>query len=272
MSRRAMRSQADSDRRKIPSENIMSITALYLLAALYLGVLTSISPCPLATNIAAVSYVGRKVGQPRAVMIAGWLYTLGRCIAYLVLATLVAASALSIPTVSLFLQKYMYLLLGPVFLLVGILLVDMVKISTGTMLVGQRMQQRVDAMGIWGALPLGVLFALSFCPTSALWFAGLLALIVGSESPMVLAELSKVGINLPTATIRGGSVLLPLVYGVGTALPVIVIAFVLAYGTQSLARTYNVLTQTEWWARRITGWLFIVLGMYFALKSTFLLL
>ncbi len=249
----------------------MYTTALYLLAALYLGVLTSISPCPLATNIAAISYVGRKVGEPRSVIIAGWLYTLGRCVTYLTLATVISAAALSIPAVSLFLQKYMYLVLGPVFLLVGIFLLELVQISMGTALVGQRIQQRVDAMGIWGALALGMLFALSFCPTSALWFFGLLALIVGYEAPEVLAELSKVGINLPATPLTGGSVILPLIYGAGTALPVILVAFVLAYGAQSLARTYNMLTQAEWWARRVTACVFIALGMYFSLRSAFLL-
>jgi len=96
---------------------------LYAGAALYLGVLTSISPCPLATNIAAVSYVGRKVGDSRWVMTAGLLYTLGRCLLYIALAVVIAATAMSIPTVSLFLQKYMHLALGPIFLLLGMFLV-----------------------------------------------------------------------------------------------------------------------------------------------------
>ena len=88
---------------------------LYILAALYLGVLTSISPCPLATNIAAISYVGRKVGNTRLVIHAGLLYTLGRCVLYLALAALLTTTALSIPVVSIFLQKYMHLVLGPIF-------------------------------------------------------------------------------------------------------------------------------------------------------------
>lgn len=250
----------------------MYTTALYLLAALYLGVLTSISPCPLATNIAAISYVGRKIGDPRAVIVAGWLYTLGRSMTYLALATVISAAALSIPAVSLFLQKYMYLVLGPVFLLAGMLLLEMVQITVGIVPIGRQAHQWVDAMGVWGALALGVLLALSFCPTSALWFFGLVALIVGSEAPIILAELSKVGINLPPTTVSGGSLILPLIYGVGTSLPVILVAFVLAYGARSLARTYNMLTQAECWGRRMTACVFIALGMYFSLKSAFLLL
>jgi cytochrome c biogenesis protein CcdA len=96
---------------------------LYVLAALYLGLLTSISPCPLATNIAAISYVARKVGNTRMVVHAGLLYTLGRCLLYLALAALLTMTALSIPAVSIFLQKYMHVVLGPVFLLLGMFLV-----------------------------------------------------------------------------------------------------------------------------------------------------
>ena len=80
---------------------------LYTLAALYLGVLTSISPCPLATNIAAISYIGQKVEGARAVLRAGLLYTLGRCLLYVALAVVVAALALSIDPVKMFLKQYM---------------------------------------------------------------------------------------------------------------------------------------------------------------------
>ena len=104
----------------------MATYALYAAAALYLGLLTSISPCPLATNIAAISYIGRKVESPRRVLGAGVLYTLGRCILYLALAALLAGTALSIPTVAIFLQKYMHMVLGPVFLILGMFLVGLI--------------------------------------------------------------------------------------------------------------------------------------------------
>jgi cytochrome c biogenesis protein CcdA len=242
---------------------------LYALAALYLGVLTSISPCPLATNIAAISYIGRKVENPRLVINAGLLYTLGRCVLYLGLAGLLTTTALSIPAVSVFLQKYMHLVLGPVFLLLGMFLVGLITVSGGGTMMSDRMQKRVDAMGVWGALLLGILFAVSFCPTSAAWFFGLLALTMGSEAGAITAVLAKIGIALPTASIPGGAILLPLIYGVGTALPVIVVAFLLAYSAQSVGKTYNVLSKIEWWARMATGWLFILVGAYFALAYVF---
>jgi cytochrome c-type biogenesis protein len=242
---------------------------LYLLAALYLGVLTSISPCPLATNIAAVSYIGRKVEKPRSVINAGLLYTLGRCLLYLILAVLLTTTALSIPAVSLFLQKYMHLVIGPVFLVLGMFLVGLISVTVGGTMMSEKMQKRIDAMGIWGALLLGVLFAVSFCPTSAAWFFGLLALTMGSEAGAITAALAKIGITLPAASVPGGVVLLPLVYGIGTALPVIVVAFLLAYSAQSVGKTYNVLSRVEWWARMVTGWVFILIGAYFAFVYVF---
>ncbi len=122
---------------------------LYAGAALYLGVLTSISPCPLATNIAAISYVGRKVGDSRSVMAAGFLYTLGRCLLYLGLAALLATTALSIPAVSLFLQKYMHLVLAPIFLLLGMFLVGLITTNIGGAGMTEGMQKRIDRMGVW---------------------------------------------------------------------------------------------------------------------------
>jgi cytochrome c biogenesis protein CcdA len=247
----------------------MVVYVLYAGAALYLGLLTSISPCPLATNIAAISYVGRKVGDSRWVMAAGLLYTLGRCLLYLVLAVLLATTAMSIPAVSLFLQKYMHLVLAPIFLLLGMFLVGLITFGGGGATMTEGMQKRIDAMGIWGALALGVLFAVAFCPTSAAWFFGLVALILGSEAGAITAVLAKVGVSLPEASLPGGTVVLPLVYGVGTAVPVLLVAFLLAYSAQSVGKTYNLLSKIEWWARQITGWIFVLAGIYFSLTYVF---
>ena len=242
---------------------------LYVVAALYLGVLTSISPCPLATNIAAISYIGRKVENPRLVINAGLLYTLGRCVLYIGLALLLTTTALSIPAVSIFLQKYMHLALGPIFLLLGMFLVGLITVTSGGTMMSEGMQKRVDAMGIWGALLLGLLFAISFCPTSSAWFFGLLALIMGSEAGAITGVMARVGISLPDATLPAGTVVLPLIYGIGTALPVLVVAFLLAYSAQAVGKTYNALSKIEWWARMTTGWVLILVGIYFNLKYVF---
>lgn len=217
-------------------------------SALWLGTLTSISPCPLATNIAAISYIGRKVGNSRQVFLTGLLYTLGRTLAYLALAVVLVASVLSVPQISLFLQKYMHLALGPLLIIVGMFLLGLIELSMSGGGMGEGLQKRVDAMGIWGALLLGMVFALTFCPTSA-------ALFFGSLVPLSLKVNS--------------SVTLPAVYGVGTALPVIVFAVLLATSAQSVGKAYNVLAKIEWWARMLTGVIFILVGIYFSLKYVF---
>src|SRR6056297_1244283 len=210
--------------------------SIYGLTALYLGVLTSISPCPLATNIAAISYIGGRVGRSKSkgVIQAGLLYTLGRCVLYVVLAGLLTGTSLSIPAVSVFLQRYMHLLLGPIFLLLGGFLTGIVSVEFSGGGLTEGIQKRVDAMGVWGAFFLGVLFAISFCPTSAAWFFGLLALTLGSDAGAITQVMQGVGIDLPATTIRGGSLSLPLIYGVGTALPVLVVAALLAYSVHSV--------------------------------------
>jgi cytochrome c biogenesis protein CcdA len=147
--------------------------------------------------------------------------------------------------------------------------VGLITVTIGGTVISEGMQKRVDAMGIWGALALGVLFAVSFCPTSAAWFFGLLALIMGSEAGAVEEILARVGISVPATAVPGGSFVLPLIYGIGTALPVLVVAFLLAYSAQAVGKAYNVLSQVEWWARMVTGWVFILVGIYFSLKFVF---
>ena len=218
------------------------------VSAFWLGILTSISPCPLATNIAAISYIGRRVESTRQVFLTGLLYTVGRTLAYLALAIVLVGTALSVPQVSLFLQKYMHIALGPILILVGMVLLGLIQFNMGGSGVSEGMQKRVDAMGIWGALLLGAVFALSFCPTSA-------ALFFGSLVPLSLKANS--------------SLMLPVVYGIGTAAPVIVFAVIIAMSAQSVGKAFDVLTKIEWWARMITGGIFIMVGIYFSLKYIF---
>ena len=217
-------------------------------SALWLGILTSISPCPLAMNLTAISYIGRRVGEPRKVLAAGLLYTAGRTLTYIVLGALLVASLLSAPRLSHALQKYMNLALGPLLIVIGMVLLDMISLTRRGGGVSEGMQKRVDRMGIWGALPLGIVFALSFCPVSAaLFFGSLIALAVQHSSGFAL----------------------PAVYGIGTALPVTVFAFLLAFGANRIGKAYGRMAAFEYWARRVTGTVFIAAGIYYSLTHIF---
>ena len=217
-------------------------------SAFWLGVLTSISPCPLATNIAAISYVSKGLGTPRRVFATGALYTIGRMLTYLALAALLVASVLSIPRLSNFLQTYMNKLLGPILILVGMFLLGLLQFNFSLSVTGGALEERFQSWGVWGAALLGMLFALSFCPVSA-------ALFFGSLVPLALQHQSTVG--------------LPALYGVGTGLPVLVFAVLIAAGAQSVSKAFNRLAQVERWARIVTGMVFIGVGIYFCLAHIF---
>lgn len=219
--------------------------------ALWLGILTSISPCPLATNIAAVSYVGRRVGSGRAILAAGGLYTAGRSLVYLVLGAAAVWSLMSMVTVSAFLQGTLPRLLGPLLIAVGLILLGVFEFALPNLGASEGLVRRVERGGVWGAGLLGIVFALSFCPVSAgLFFGSLLPLAVDRESPL----------------------LLPFVYGVGTALPVAVFAVLLAAGAGWVGEAIDRVQVFERWARRVTAVVFIVVGVYETLRSTLFLL
>jgi cytochrome c biogenesis protein CcdA len=220
-------------------------------SALWLGMLTSISPCPLATNIAAVSYVGRQVNSARVVLLSGGLYTAGRTLAYVVLGAAAVWSLMSMVAVSSFLQGWFHRAIGPLLVVVGILLLGLFKLDLPTLGVSKGLQKRVDRSGIWGAGLLGIVFALSFCPVSAGLFFGSL---------------------VPLAAERSSPLLLPTLYGIGTALPVAVFAVLLAVGTGWLGKALDRVQAFEIWARRVTATVFIAVGVYETLRSTLYLI
>ncbi|MCO6437594.1 MAG: sulfite exporter TauE/SafE family protein [Phycisphaerae bacterium] len=219
-----------------------------IVAAAWTGILTAISPCPLATNVAAISFISRRVDSPRAAFLTGMLYTLGRSLVYVAIATILVGSLLSAPTVSITLQKYMNKLLGPILILLGMVLLDLIALPARGSDLGQRVGQRVADWGVWGGLLLGIVFALSFCPASAtLYFAGLIPLAVKYES----------------------SLMLPAVFGISTALPVLLFAILIVTSANAMAKAFNRISAFERWARRLTGVIFLLVGVYFSLAFIF---
>ncbi len=221
---------------------------LNIFSAFWLGVLTSISPCPLATNVAAISFVARNLGSSQKVLWSGILYSLGRMLVYIVIAVLAVVSLLSLPEVSFFLETNMHKIIGPILIVVGIILLEVLPFSFSTSVISSSLQNRAGRWGIWGSGLLGIVFALTFCPLSAaLFFGSLIPLAVDGKS----------------------AVLMPSVYGLGTALPVFAFAIVMAFGVKSLGKFFEKLTQMEKWARKATAFVFIAAGLYLLLKSIF---
>jgi len=215
-------------------------------SALWLGILTSISPCPLASNVAAISFLSRKITHPGLVFISGLAYTLGRMASYAILGWIIISSLLSVPQVAQFLQKYMGKALGPLLILTGLILLEVITIRLPGVALSEKHHNRLAESGALGAFLLGFIFALAFCPVSA-------ALFFGSLIPLALNH--KIG------------AVLPFIYGVGTGLPVLVFAVAIALGLTSLSRWFRRITRFEYYTRKITGAIFIIVGLYYMVNN-----
>ncbi|MFC1666532.1 aromatic aminobenezylarsenical efflux permease ArsG family transporter [Candidatus Omnitrophota bacterium] len=215
---------------------------LPFVSALWFGILTSISPCPLATNIAAVSFLSKKINNPKLVLQSSIVYTVGRMLTYAVLGVVIITSLASVPATANFLQKYMNKILGPVLLIVGLFLLDLIKINIPSFSISQDKQTALAESGTKGSFMLGVIFALSFCPIAA-------ALFFGSLIPLALK--STYGI------------ILPFFYGIGTGIPVVIFALGIAMGVTSFSKWFRKATALELYTRKITGIIFVIVGIYF---------
>jgi cytochrome c biogenesis protein CcdA len=212
------------------------------LSALLLGLLTAISPCPMATNIAAVGYVSRRVTQRRYAVITGTLYTLGRMFSYSILGILIIVTGLEIPGVASLLQDFGEQILGPLLIVVGLIMLNINRLSfslgAGKL---SSIGGRVADWGMIGGFLLGVLFALAFCPYSAVLFFGLL---------------------IPLALKSTGGVTLPAVYAIGTGLPVLVFGTLLSAGVSRVSTWLNAVTRAEKVIRVVVSIVFIGVGIY----------
>jgi len=222
---------------------------LFLLAsAVWLGILTSVSPCPLASNIAAVSFISRRITQRNTVFLSGILYTLGRSLTYIVLGVVIVKTLVDVPILSDFLQRYVNKILGIVLILVGMVLLDLLRVPLSFPSVSENVVKKLTEKGIFGSLPLGILFALAFCPVSA-------ALFFGGLIPIAIKAKSGVG--------------LPLIYGIGTGLPVLLFASLVAAGTGYISNLYYRIARIEFYTKKVTGIIFILVGIYYALAYIF---
>ena len=219
---------------------------LPFVSALWFGILTSIAPCPLATNVAATTFIGKQIESRYGPLIASLAYTLGRSLAYIVICFILVASLFSIAGTSMFLQEYMNKLLGPVLIVVGLVLLNLLPLPLPSFKAGSsNFTHKLSRGGVLGGVSLGFVFALAFCPVSA-------ALYFGSVIPLALKFES--------------SLWLPLWYGIGTALPVIGFALVLGYGSRMASSYLNGIAHMEKYLRILTALVFVGVGVYFSLN------
>ncbi len=227
-------------------QSLLDSSTTPALTAFLLGLLTAMSPCPLATNIAAIGYVGKEVKSPRRIFWRGVLYTLGRVAAYTLLAIMLIAilkRGAGLFGVQKFLGKYGEWILALALLLIGLFMLFGKKLrlpSFGFSGNGEQVARR----GGMGAFLLGVLFAMAFCPTSGVFYFGMLI-------PM-------------SATVSFGY-LLPVLFALATALPVLIVAWVLAFSAERVGSLYGKMQTIQRWMNVAVGILFLVIGLYYTI-------
>lgn len=219
-----------------------------LLSAFLIGIMTSISPCPLATNITAIAFISKDIKTSKNTLLNGLFYTLGRGISYTILATLIYMGLSTFEISSIF-QGWGDKALGPILIIIGLIMADLIKININTS------NSKIEEIKLWlskkgylGSLLLGMFFALAFCPYSGVLFFGVLI-------PMILKS-------------NEGLVLAPL-FALGTGLPVIIFSFVIAFSAKKIGTVFSRVSQVEKVIRKITALIFIIIGFYY-LKNFFL--
>ncbi len=217
------------------------------LSAFWFGVLTSISPCPLATNIAAISYSCKQMESTNQVFLNGLYYTIGRVVAYVVIGIITLYSLVNIPGLSTFLQTYTNMLLGPILILMGMLLLDLIGFKPKSCKAPTH-ESKSTASSIFSPFSLGFMFALSFCPSSAVLFFGSL---------------------IPLAISHQSGFFLPAIYGIGTGVPVFLFALIIAFSTNSVSNVLNRVNTFAIWAKHITGVIFIGVGIKYSFTYIF---
>ena len=222
-----------------------SISSLNIpvLSALFLGLITAVSPCPMATNIAAIAYISRRVTDRKYAIMTGTLYTLGRMFSYSVLGILIIVIGLEIPWVASFVQDFGEQALGPLLIVIGLIMlsIDKIPFAQGSGRIPS-LGGKVANWGMVGGFLLGALFALAFCPYSAVLFFGVL---------------------IPIALKSTGGIALPAVYAIGTGLPVLIFGTLLSAGIAGVSSWLNAITRVERIIRIIVSIIFIGVGIYY---------
>lgn len=219
----------------------MDNNTLPLVTALALGLMTAISPCPLATNITAIGFISKDVENKKRVFISGLIYTAGRAIAYTLLAVIIFFGADQFEMSGWF-QQNGEKIVGPLLLVIGLLMLDVIKINFPGFGNLTQIFKEKSRHTYWDVFLLGVLFALAFCPYSGVLYFGMLI-------PMTISSAS--------------GLYLPVIFALATGIPVIIFAWLLAYTVSGVGRLYSNLKVFERWFRRIVAVLFIAVGIYY---------
>jgi cytochrome c-type biogenesis protein len=217
------------------------------LSALALGLMTAISPCPLATNITAIGFISKDIENRKRVFLNGLLYTLGRTITYTGIAIIIFLGADQFKF-SGFFQRYGEKFIGPLLIIIGLFMLGIIKIRFPGMTGLTSKMQNKTTWGYFDAVLLGLVFALAFCPYSGVLYFGML---------------------VPMTVVSASGLYLPVVFAIATGIPVIIFAWILAYTVSGIGSAYQKVKSFEIWFRRIIAVLFMLVGIYYIIRVYF---
>jgi len=228
-------------------QSLLDSTNLPLLSALLLGLMTAISPCPLATNITATAFIAKNITSPRKVFLSGLVYSLGRAFSYTVIGIALYFGASKFQ-IARFFNQYGEKFLGPLLIILGLIMLNIIKLNfLGQSGFSDRFAEKFKDKGLLGSFLIGIVFALAFCPYSGAIFFGML-------------------IPITIASAKG--LYLPIVFAFGTGLPVILFTYLLAFTAGKIGVFYAKITILEKWMRLIAGVVFVLVGIYYVLIFT----
>jgi len=213
-----------------------------ILSAFILGLMTSISPCPLATNITATAFISKNIASKRTVFLSGVIYSLGRAFSYTVIGLILYFGASKFH-VGRFFQQNGEKYLGPLLIIFGLIMLNIIRLNfLGKFNFTEKLSEKFINKGLLGSFLIGVIFALAFCPYSGALYFGLLI-------PMTISSFD--------------GLYLPIIFAVGTGVPVILFTYLLAFTASKISVFYNRISKVERWTRTIAGIVFVIVGLYY---------
>jgi len=222
---------------------IYSYSSFPAWSAFILGLMTAISPCPLATNIAAIGFISKNIENRNRVFYNGIIYTAGRAFSYTLLAFILFIGANQLKVSNAF-QQYGEKFLGPLLIVIGLFMIGIIKLNiNGLSRLTNKFQEKKNHT-YFDVFLLGVIFALAFCPYSGVLYFGML---------------------IPITIKSASGLYLPVVFAIATGIPVLIFAWILAYTVSGVGRLYNRIKAFEIWFRRIVAVMFIVIGAYYTI-------
>jgi len=223
-------------------QSILEVTNIPILSAFILGLMTAISPCPLATNITATAFISKNISNKKKVFLSGVIYSLGRAFSYTAIGLILYFGASKFQ-IAKFLNQNGEKFLGPLLIIIGLLMLNIIKLNfLGKSNFQEKFSEKFRNKGLLGSFLIGVIFALAFCPYSGALYFGIL-------------------IPITIASVKG--LYLPIIFAFGTGLPVILFTYLLAFTTGKIGVFYSKIAKIEKIMRFIAGIVFLIVGIYY---------